>query len=84
LYEESLYINVPGLVLEPKEKGGEVTLQRDLQLCITIDVGKGNTVTINNTRMLLRGSDAPKAKKKDDKKRNQSPSFESKSKNNVS
>lgn len=30
LYEESLYINVPGLVLEPKEKGGEVTLQRDL------------------------------------------------------
>ena len=84
MYEESLHINVPGLVLEPKEKGGEVTLQRDLQLCITIDVGKGNTVTINNTRMLLRGSDAPNAKKKDDKKRNQSPSFESKSKNNVS
>jgi hypothetical protein len=26
LYEESLEINVPGLVLEPKEKGGEVTL----------------------------------------------------------
>ena len=26
LYEEDLYINVPGLVLEPKEKGGEVTL----------------------------------------------------------
>ena len=29
LYEEMLYINVPGLVLEPKEKGGEVTLQQD-------------------------------------------------------
>jgi hypothetical protein len=26
LYEESLHISVPGLVLEPKEKGGEVTL----------------------------------------------------------
>lgn len=27
LYEENLYIDVPGLILEPKEKGGEVTLQ---------------------------------------------------------
>ena len=27
LYEETLYINVPGLILEQKEKGGEVTLQ---------------------------------------------------------
>ena len=26
LYEEHLLISVPGLVLEPKEKGGEVTL----------------------------------------------------------
>ena len=26
LYEEMLYINVPGLILEPKEKGGELTL----------------------------------------------------------
>ena len=26
MYEESLYINLPGLVLEPKEKGGEVTV----------------------------------------------------------
>ena len=26
LYEENLYIDVPGLILEPKEKGGEVTL----------------------------------------------------------
>ena len=62
LYEEQLYINVPGLVLEPKEKGGEVTLQRDHQACIIIDVGQGNSVTINNTRMLLKGSDAPSKK----------------------
>ena len=55
LYEEDLYINVPGLVLEPKEKGGEVTLQQDTKPCIRIDVGEGNTVTINNTRMLLKG-----------------------------
>ena len=26
MYEEALYINVPGIILEPKEKGGEVTL----------------------------------------------------------
>ena len=26
MYEEKLYINVPGVILEPKEKGGEVTL----------------------------------------------------------
>jgi len=55
LYEESLYINVPGLVLEPKERGGEVTLQQSLKPCIIIDVGFGNSVTIKNTRMLLKG-----------------------------
>jgi len=27
-----------------------------------VDVGIGNTVTINNTRMLLKGSDVPKMK----------------------
>lgn len=79
---------MPGLVLEPKEKGGEVTLQRDLQLCITIDVGRGNSVTINNTRMLLRGTEAPKSKKQGNqegkKNRGQSPSYESKSNNKLS
>jgi hypothetical protein len=53
---------MPGIVLEPKEKGGEVTLQPDKQVCIIVDVGQGNTVTINNTRMLLKGSDIPKIK----------------------
>ena len=58
MYEEALYINVPGIILEPKEKGGEVTLQQKHQPCIVVDVGVGNTVTILNTRMLLKGTDA--------------------------
>lgn len=58
MYEEALYINVPGIILEPKEKGGEVTLQQKHQPCIIVDVGVGNTVTILNTRMLLKGTDA--------------------------
>lgn len=58
---------MPGIVLEPKEKGGEVTLQPDKQVCIIVDVGFGNTVTINNTRMLLKGSDVPKIKQQKSK-----------------
>jgi hypothetical protein len=53
---------MPGIILEPKEKGGEVTLQPDKLQCIIVDVGVGNNVTINNTRMLLKGSDVPKMK----------------------
>ena len=57
LNEEPLVIKVPNLVLEPKEKGGEVTLQQDGVPCIVVDVGAGNQVTINNTRMLLKGQE---------------------------
>lgn len=57
LNEEPLVITVPDLVLEPKEKGGEVTLQQDGVPCIIVDVGAGNQVTINNTRMLLKGQE---------------------------
>lgn len=39
---EPLLITVPGLILEPKEKGGEVTLQQDIVPCLIIDVGEGN------------------------------------------
>ena len=39
---EPLYITVPGLILEPKEKGGEVTLQQDVVPCLIIDVKEGN------------------------------------------
>ena len=55
LYEEELVINKPGLVLEPKEKGGEVTLQQRENPCIVVDVGEDNVCTINNIRMLLKG-----------------------------
>jgi len=55
LNEEPLVIKVPNLVLEPKEKGGEVTLQQENAPCVIIDVGHGNTVTIDHTRMLLKG-----------------------------
>ena len=55
LYEEQLVIRKPGLVLEPKEKGGEVTIIQKENACITVDVGKGNMCTINNLRMILLG-----------------------------
>lgn len=42
-------------MLEPKEKGGEVTFQQSENPCIVIDVGEGNSCTINNIRMILRG-----------------------------
>lgn len=57
MYEESLYINLPGLVIEPKEKGGEVTIQQKSQPCIIVDVGEGNTVSIFNSRLLYKGGD---------------------------
>ena len=43
------------MVLEPKEKDGEVTLQQKENPCIVVDVGKGNICTINNLRMILKG-----------------------------
>lgn len=55
LYEEgTLNITVPGLVFEPKEKGGEVTLQQEMAPCMIIDVGERNTVTIKNTRFIMK------------------------------
>lgn len=63
LYDEPLVIRYfcfncdrkPGLILEPKEKGGEVTLQQTTKPCIKIDVGEKNTCTIRNIRMLFKG-----------------------------
>ena len=65
---------MPGIILEPKEKGGEVTLQPDKLQCIIVDVGIGNNVTINNTRMLLKGSDVPKLKSNNQKGKDDSTS----------
>lgn len=53
LYEESLTIKVPNLIIEPKEKGGEVTLQQTHKPCIIVDVGEGNTCMIKNTKLLF-------------------------------
>ena len=66
LYEEDLYINVPNLIIEPKEKGGEVTLQQETKPCIIIDVGEGNTVMIKNTKMLFTGVDEQAKKQMND------------------
>ena len=41
-------------MLEPKEKGGEVTLQQELGPIIIVDVGEGNAVTIKNTKLLMK------------------------------
>jgi len=50
-----LFLSKPGLTIEPKEKGGEVTLQQNEKPCIRIRIPEGGTVTINNIRMLLKG-----------------------------
>ena len=55
LYQEQLVITKPNITLEPKEKGGEVTFQQSENPCVVVDVGDGNSCTINNIRMLLRG-----------------------------
>lgn len=44
-----------GLTLEPKEKGGEVTISSGERPCIIIDIPPDEVCTINNLRMLLRG-----------------------------
>jgi hypothetical protein len=48
-------ITKPNITLEPKEKGGEVTFQQSENPCVVVDVGDGNSCTINNIRMILRG-----------------------------
>lgn len=42
-------------MLEPKERGGEVTLQQYTKHCIHVDLPQGEVVTINHIRMLLKG-----------------------------
>ena len=55
LYEEStLTITTPGLVIEPKEKGGEVTLVQEMEPCIVVDIGQGNTLSLKNVRFIMR------------------------------
>lgn len=55
VYYEELLITKPGLVLEPKDKNGEVTLVQSENPCIVIDVGEGNYCSINNIKMILKG-----------------------------
>jgi hypothetical protein len=57
VYHEELLITKPGLIFEPKDKNGEVTISQRENPCIVIDVGEGNFCSINNLRMLLKGPD---------------------------
>jgi hypothetical protein len=50
-------LKIPDIVIEPKEKGGEVTLAANMAPCIIVDVGIGNAVTIKNTKLLMKSSD---------------------------
>ena len=43
------------ITLEPKERGGEVTLQQFVKPCIYIDIPQGDVFSCNNLRMLLKG-----------------------------
>lgn len=54
-YELIFLCRTPGLMLEPKERGGEVTLQQYTKHCIHVDLPQGEAVTINHIRMLLKG-----------------------------
>ena len=55
LYDESILIKTSGLILEPKERGGEVTIQQFVKPCIFVDITQGDTFTVNHIRMLLKG-----------------------------
>ena len=55
IYEEGLLITVPDLTLEPKEVGGEVTLEQSTSPCLVVDVGPNEVVNVNNLRMMLKG-----------------------------
>ena len=57
LYEEKIEITQPNIEIRPKEKGGEVTIQQKTDPCFIIDIGEGNTCTLHNLRMLLKGPD---------------------------
>lgn len=56
-------ISKPNIKFEPKEKGGEVTFQQSENPCLVIDVGEGNTCTVNNIRMFLKSSNREKKTK---------------------
>jgi hypothetical protein len=45
----------PGLIIEPKERGGEVTIQQYTKSCLLVDLQPGETLVVNNIRMLFRG-----------------------------
>jgi hypothetical protein len=45
----------PGLTLEPKERGGEVTLQQYTRSCVIVELQPGETCSINNLRMIFKG-----------------------------
>lgn len=55
IYDEGMVIEVPELTLEPKDLGGEVTIQQHISPCLIIDIGTDNVCTVNNIRMLLKG-----------------------------
>ncbi len=42
--------------MEPKEKGGEVTLQQTERPCVVVNIGYGETCTINNIKMIMKGA----------------------------
>ena len=50
-------MTVPNLVMEPIEKGGELTFLQHCRPCIIVDVDPGKVVTIKNTRFILKRND---------------------------
>ena len=56
-YDEQLLIGKAqaGIVLVPKEKGGQVAILQKTNPCIVVDVGHGNKCTIKNIEMHLTG-----------------------------
>ena len=55
LYEERIDITQPGILIHPKESGGEVTIQQKTDPCFVIDIGEGEVCELSNLRMLLKG-----------------------------
>ena len=43
------------MIIEPKERGGEVTIQQYTKSCLYVDLQPGESLIVNNLRMLFKG-----------------------------
>lgn len=59
LYQEQIRITTKDICLQPKERGGEVTIVASHDPAVIVDVGKGNVVKIKNLNFIMRDEEVP-------------------------